>query len=454
MQGLQGEFVKLLGANYFNVGRRLTLTFIILIGLILGGNGLTIWQFRVASLQTERLIGVSRQLIAVRQLQEQLLTFHVRIDEIAHSKNAGRLVTEAQPLLTALLLQTQQTRKTLTQLPSEIQIDPLEALEVTLPAQLQRITEVAKAGDWDAVNLRLDNQWKPMETQTSALVRSIDHKVSADMTQAVATMGKMQSRTFLIVPATAIFTFAVASFFGWSIARRFIELRIDERVQERTRIARELHDTLLQNVQGLILKIDAISKRIPAADPTHQEIDKTLDYADQVLAEGRDRVRNLRAAAVPETDLRAAFQQVAEESSPDRVAAVRTVVEGSVRELDPVVREESYSIGREAIINALQHSQGQNIKVEIIYDSKEFRLQVRDDGYGIDLNVLEKGGRTNHWGLQGMRERAERIGGQLEVSSRPGSGTKVELTVAATTAYRSPRGKSAIGHAFQLRGKR
>ncbi len=221
------------------------------------------------------------------------------------------------------------------------------------------------------------------------------------------------------------------------LAREF-NMRLDERVSERTRIARELHDTLLQNVQGLILKIHAIGKRIPMADPTRQEIEKTLDYADQVLAEGRDRVRNLRTSTIGFGELPKAFQQLVEEAAPNRSSTFKTVVEGTVLELHPIIREETYSIGREALINALTHSDAHNIEAEITYDSREFRLRIRDDGRGIDPAVLEKGGRDDHWGLQGMRERAKRIGGRLDLWSRPGSGTEIELTVPASRAYRSP----------------
>ena len=224
------------------------------------------------------------------------------------------------------------------------------------------------------------------------------------------------------------------------LAREF-NMRLDERVSERTRIARELHDTLLQNVQGLILKIHAIAKGIPTADPTRQNIEKTLDFADQVLAEGRDRVRNLRAATIGFGELPRAFQQVVEEAAPNRSSTFKTVVEGTMLELHPIIREETYSIGREALINALTHSDAHNIEVEITYEAREFRVRIRDDGNGIDPHVLEKGGRDDHWGLQGMRERANRIGAKLDLWSRPGSGTEVELTVPAATAYRSPRGK-------------
>jgi len=225
------------------------------------------------------------------------------------------------------------------------------------------------------------------------------------------------------------------------LAREF-NMRLDERVLERTRIARELHDTLLQNVQGLILKFHAIGKRIPPADPTRQEIEKTLDFADQVMAEGRDRVRNLRSSTIGFGGLPKAFQQLVEEAAPNRSSTFKMVVEGTVLELHPIIREETYSIGREALINALTHSEANNIEAEITYESREFRLRIRDDGRGIDPAVLEKGGRDDHWGLQGMRERAKRIGAKLDLWSRPGSGTEVELTVPASTAYRSPGRKS------------
>jgi len=225
------------------------------------------------------------------------------------------------------------------------------------------------------------------------------------------------------------------------VARQF-DMRLEERVSERTRIARELHDTLLQSIQGLLLKFDAAAKQLPLDEPARRTLEKALDRADDVLAEGRDRVRNLRLDAELLSDLPAAFQRVAEETPQGREATFKTVVEGSVRELHPIVMEESYSIGREALINALTHSDGLHVEVEIIYDPRQFRLRVRDDGRGIDSGILEDGNRPDHWGLQGMRERAERIGGQLELWSRPATGTEVELTVPAATAYRSRRAKS------------
>ena len=221
---------------------------------------------------------------------------------------------------------------------------------------------------------------------------------------------------------------------------RQVRVRMAERFDERERIARDLHDTLLQSVQGLILKFHALAKQVPVGD-VRQGMEKALDHADQVLAEGRDRVRSLRGEDDALTDLAAAFQRVAKEDSPERAANVKVVVEGNVRQLNPMVLEESFSIGREALTNALRHSGGLHVEVEIAYDPKQFRLRVRDDGHGIDSSIREQGVRQDHWGLPGMRERAERIGARLQLWSGPKAGTEVELTVPGATAYRPVRSK-------------
>jgi signal transduction histidine kinase len=224
------------------------------------------------------------------------------------------------------------------------------------------------------------------------------------------------------------------------VAQR-VRLRTEARLEERERIARDLHDTLLQSVQGLILQFHAAARGLPEDEPVRQRLEKTLDLADQVLAEGRDRVRDLRAAPLALGDLPAAFQRIAEQTPQHRRATFKTVVEGRARELQPLVLEEVYCIGREAIINSLAHSECLGVEVEITYDARQFRLRVRDDGRGIDSAILEQGGRPGHWGLQGMRERAQRIGAQLQFWSRPGTGTEVELTVPAAAAYRTPDGQ-------------
>jgi len=223
---------------------------------------------------------------------------------------------------------------------------------------------------------------------------------------------------------------------------RQVRVRMEERLEERERIARDLHDTLLQSVQGLILKFHAGIKQIPRDTPAYDALEKTLDHADEVLAEGRDRVRNLRTTTIPFGGLPAAFKRLVEETPQADDVTFKTVVEGSVRELHPVVSEECYCVGREAIVNALTHSGGHKVEVEITYDSGQFRLRVRDNGRGFDPKILEEGGRPNHWGLQGMRERADKIGAQLKLWSRQATGTEVELIVPGATAYQARHDKS------------
>jgi len=256
------------------------------------------------------------------------------------------------------------------------------------------------------------------------------------------------------VSAVILFLLALGALYHLRLQQvaRVVRGRMEERVEERERIARDLHDTLLQSVQGLILKFHAVLKQVPADLPAHAALEKTLDHADEVLAEGRDSIRNLRVNSASLSDLPAAFVSVAEETSQGRGAIFKAVVEGRVRDLHPLVLEECYCIGREAIINALSHSEGQHVEAEIAYDARQFRLRVRDDGRGIEPKILEAGGRSGHWGLQGMRERAEKIGGQLRFWSRPETGTEVELTVPGATAYQGSSCKPKKSFIHRLRG--
>jgi signal transduction histidine kinase/ligand-binding sensor domain-containing protein len=247
-----------------------------------------------------------------------------------------------------------------------------------------------------------------------------------------------QTRAFtLAAVATVLGVFYLLFLLRLKQVTRQVRVRMNERFSERERIARDLHDTLLQSVQGLILKIHVAATQIRREEPARETLEKTLDHADQVLAEGRDRIRSLRGASESLSDLPEVFRHVAQEVSQEQVAEVKVVVEGSPRGLHPMVLEESFSIGREALINALRHSGGLHVEVEIAYHPKQFCLRVRDDGRGIDPEVLQQGGRPDHWGLQGMRERAQTMGAQLRLRSRPEGGTEVELMVPGTTAYRS-----------------
>ncbi len=442
--------MKLSDSDYFNIGPRLTLTFAVLIALILGGNGLVVWQFNIARTQTDRLTGANQQMSVVLQLQVNLLTFHQRLDDVARSRDAHRLVTEAELLRRALHEQTQQTRTTLANLPPKASVDPafwptLETIEVTLTAQLTSITELAKSGDWEAVQLRLGKQLKPIETQTAILVTSVDQQARGELTQAAVKMRGVQRRILIIVPATAISTFLVAAFFGWFLARRIIELRLDERVTERMRIAGELHDTLLQTIQASQLLAGAALEK--SGDPMQQRraLETLSTWLRQAVQEAREALNSLRASTTETNDLAEAFQRAIEGCRRQAATEVSLSVVGDARDMHPVVRDEIYRIGYEAIRNACAHARASHVNVELRY-AQDVALCVRDNGVGIDQAVIGRG-RQGHFGLQGMRERAARIGGKLTLVSSAASGTEIKLVVPGEIVLRtiSPARFSLLG---------
>jgi signal transduction histidine kinase len=429
-------------SDYFDIGPPLTLSFALLIALILAGNALVIWEFHIARIQTDRLTGANQQLIAVLQLQVGLLSFHQRLDDLARSGDAQHLRTEAEPLHRILEEHVQQTRSVVANLPPGTQVDPsflptLDTIEVALPAQLKAINELAKAGDWEIVRRRLDNELKPIEIQTSVLVGSTQQQAHAELTQAASKMESIQRRIHFIVPTTAISTFFIAAFFGWAITRRIVELRLEERVHERTRIAQDLHDTFFQGIQGLLLRFHTATSQLPKGEPARRIFEETLKQSDQVMLEGRELVFDLRATGSEHLDLPTAFANWGNGMQKGTSCEFMVVVNGAVRPLDPVVSEELFKIGKEALSNAFRHSGAHSIEAELNYERSELRVCIRDDGAGIDPAILRQGHREGHFGLPGIRERAKKVGAQLDVWSRTGVGTEIELRVAAGIAYLS-----------------
>ena len=247
----------------------------------------------------------------------------------------------------------------------------------------------------------------------------------------------VQSRWFLalcillaLVPLWLLYRLRVAQ-----VARRMahdFNLRLDERVNERTRIARELHDTLLQSFQGLMLRFQSARDLLPAHPAKAVEaLDGALDRADQAIAEGRDAIQNLRSSTTVSNELAQAITSLAEEltNGPEKGSATfRMSVEGSPRDLNPIVRDDIYRIAREALRNAFRHAQASHIEAEVAYGARELRVRIRDDGTGIDPQHLNAG-RARHWGLTNMRERARQIGAELSVWSEVGAGTEMELRI-------------------------
>jgi signal transduction histidine kinase len=226
-----------------------------------------------------------------------------------------------------------------------------------------------------------------------------------------------------------------------SLNRQF-ERTLDARVDERTRIARELHDTLLQSFHGLLLRFQTALDLLPSRPLEAKEIlTGAIDQAAEAITEGRDAVQALRTSTTETNDLADALRTLGENLSREHGNEVALVVQtqGAPRALHPIVRDETFRIAGEALRNAFRHSAAKRIEVELHYDEQQFRARIRDDGKGMEPNVLRTDGREGHFGLRGMRERANLIGGKLAVWSGLDAGTEVELSIPQARAYSNPR---------------
>jgi signal transduction histidine kinase len=221
-----------------------------------------------------------------------------------------------------------------------------------------------------------------------------------------------------------------------------MNLRFEERLAERTRIARELHDTLLQSFQGLMLRLQVVDDLLPPGKAKEQ-LEKSLERADQAIVEGRNAVYELRSSATAMSDLPQAVRALGDELAAQDSTAFRLLVEGQARDLHPSVRDELYSITREALRNASKHAAAHHIETEITYGQRSFRLRIRDDGRGISPETLQAG-RPGHYGIAGMRERAQQIGAKMVIWSAPKAGTEIELSIAGSIAYRDSKGKPLL----------
>jgi signal transduction histidine kinase len=229
---------------------------------------------------------------------------------------------------------------------------------------------------------------------------------------------------------------AVALLFRWRLwrVRQVLHGQMLARQAERERIARELHDTLLQGLTAVVLRFHSFLLKGMLSPELRASMEDALNRADQVIEEGRDRVLELRVADNP-LGLAAALDECARHlvADPSTRWAVDTV--GPHRELHAAARHELFQIGKEAMANAFQHAQAGRVDVTLGYGRQQLLLRVRDDGHGLPAEVAQTGRRPGHWGLASMRERAQRLGGQWRVDSSA-EGTCIEVTVPATVAYR------------------
>ncbi len=238
--------------------------------------------------------------------------------------------------------------------------------------------------------------------------------------------------SFVVLSAVTVYRLRIHS-----MTRR-LSLRFEERLAERTRIAQELHDTLLQGFLSASMQLHVATEQLPQDSPARGPLARVLALMGQVIDEGRKAVRGLRAT--PGNDLDQAFANVRDEIGSVTAASFRVIVEGQPRALKPIIRDEMYRIGREALVNAFRHADASTIEMHLEYAAHHIRMLVRDDGVGIEPDVV-RSGTDGHWGLPGMRERAERIGARLKVFSRTGAGTEVELIVPGHVAWETPGGR-------------
>jgi signal transduction histidine kinase/ligand-binding sensor domain-containing protein len=225
--------------------------------------------------------------------------------------------------------------------------------------------------------------------------------------------------------------------YRWHMRRmaRHMAERLQERAGERERIARELHDTLLQSVQGLILHVHAAITKLPPRDANRLQLERVLQQADDVVGEGRDRIGELRRHDAGQCSFPEAVRAAAARVQPDDAAPLELKILGAERQLDPAVFDESLAIVGEAVANAYTHANASRIEVVLEYGTREFHCTIRDDGSGIADAILSDGGRPNHWGMRGMAERAARINARLDLRSGAGSGTEWQLVLPASLSY-------------------
>ncbi len=242
--------------------------------------------------------------------------------------------------------------------------------------------------------------------------------------------------TWFLLLAVGAFILLISALYVLRVRQilRMAQVRMGERVEEREKIARDLHDTLLQGVLSASMQLDLAEDRIHDDSPAKPLVNHVLQLMRQVVEEGRVALRGLRTHDVASGDLATALLRIQQEISADERIGFRVIAQSAARPLRPQIRDEVYRIGREAVLNAFAHASAESIEVEIEYAGSHLRVLVRDDGRGIDPQVLQFG-REGHWGLPGMRERAEKIGAVLRLRSRSGAGTELELTVPAAIAF-------------------
>jgi signal transduction histidine kinase len=212
-----------------------------------------------------------------------------------------------------------------------------------------------------------------------------------------------------------------------------IKARAEERADERIRISRELHDTLLQSIQGLLLTFHVAAQKLSPDDDSKVMLEKALSTADRMIIEGRNRVNSLRSEHLTEAELIASLENVCRDLKVDDKVQYRVKRLGNEATLHAHVADEVFSIAREALTNAFRHSGASHLNLDLTYGTRYFSMSCADDGRGFDSQDQEKSG---HWGLKGIVERAQKLGGQVRCGSKPMQGTEILFVIPSFRAYR------------------
>ena len=491
MSESQKTFANRFRGSDLKLGVRLSACFLIIVALMIAGDVVSIWQLHQLEVHTKTLKTADSASSAIVRLHLDVNSFSGRVAVLTRGHDAPQFVKEATVLRETFLRHVREAEEALNSSPEIVQdaftSSTLKTLSATLPSQIESEIELADAGDWPAIQLRLTGQIQDLIDLSSSLVEGVEERVFQQRARVNEETEHVRHRLFVVVPVAWLLALLVAAALGWYITKTItiplseltsgaealargdfrhevkvggndeltvlgkafnhagrqlthqFEATLQARVAERTRIARELHDTVLQSFHGLLLGFQSVFQLLPEHPVEAKErLGSTIEGAAAAITESRDAVQGLRDSVVESNDLAPAIRVLGEElaSHPNgRTPAFRVTVDGSSRELHPILRDEVYKIAAEALRNAFRHSEAQHLQVEIRYDDERFRLRVRDDGKGIDPTILSGRGGEGHFGLIGMPERATLIGGKLEVWSEVGVGTEVELRIPANTAY-------------------
>jgi signal transduction histidine kinase len=465
---------------------------------MIAADAVVLWQLRQLAAHTEMLNSADKASSAIVRLHLDVSSFSGKVAFLTRSHETRQFINEASSVRQTFLRHIQDAEQALSSSPEIAQdgliSSTLKTLKTTLPSQIDSEIELANAGDWPAIQLRLTGQIQDLIDLSSSLVEGVEDRVFQQRARLNEETERVRRHLFLIVPVAWLLTLLAAISLGWYVTqsitvplaelasgaqalargdfqhevnaagndelavvgkafnhaarqlRHQFEMTLEARVAERTRIARELHDTLLQSFHGLLLGFQTVFQLLPERpSEAKQRLGTTIERAAEAITEGRNAVQGLRDSVVEGNDLATAISTLGEElvtHSTNSRPEFRVAVEGESRNLHPILRDEIYRIATEALHNAFQHAYARRVEVEIRYDAEQFQLRVRDDGKGIDPEVLSRQSAEGHYGLPGMRERATLMGGKLAVWSEVKAGTEVELCLPASTAYTTFRGAS------------